>query len=87
MGKKKQQGQKSAICSKRVLRPPTSEVVLSRCPRCGSTEREMYRKPRREVCCRGIRDGKAYTHVIFRTTACTACGQVRRDVFYENRTD
>ena len=62
-----------------------SEVVLSRCAKCGSTEREPYFGTPFEVPFAGEKDGKPYTHVVKKRTKCSVCGQHRRDMIYENR--
>ena len=45
-----------------------SEVVLSRCAKCGSTEREPYFGTPFEVPFAGEKDGKPYTHVVKKRT-------------------
>lgn len=61
-----------------------AEGVVTSCPSCGSTERAGYfAKQEQEVS--GVRDGKPYTHVVWRRTSCTACGQFRIDKTFENR--
>ena len=58
---------------------------VSRCPGCGSTEREAYSNPT-EVESGGVTgDGHTYTHVVHRSTKCKQCGQARRDRTFENR--
>lgn len=74
-------------------RPPgrTNDAVLqttaaiSRCPKCGSTERVPYYN-RRERAIAGVTpEGHPYTHVVWRRTRCENCGQVRDDRTYEQR--
>lgn len=67
--------------------PPKTETVSadpSRCRKCGSTERTGYGHTR-EVAHGGVHEGQAYTHVVWRRTSCTNCGQVRDDISRENR--
>lgn len=60
-------------------------VPISRCPKCGSTERVPYYN-RRERAISGVTpDGHPYTHVVWRRTRCENCGQVRDDRTYEQR--
>lgn len=61
-------------------------TVLSRCRRCGSTEREPYHGTR-EVKVAGVdpHSGKPYTHVVWRRTRCKHCGQMRMDRSLEQR--
>jgi hypothetical protein len=60
--------------------------VVSRCPKCDSTEREAYSRNRTIVqAVAGAVEpgtGKPVTHMIFRTTKCLTCGQHRRDISY-----
>ena len=61
-------------------------AVASRCVHCGSTDREPYVNPT-EIEVGGIDgNGHPYTHVVYRSTRCRACGQARRDQCHENRT-
>lgn len=62
-----------------------SEVQLSRCKKCESTDREPYFGTPFELPFLGEHNGKPYTHVIQKRTRCKACGQQRRDIVYENR--
>lgn len=81
MAKKKSAAAKPAGTPKK----QTAAAELSRCGQCGSTEREAYHHPR-EIKQGGIdREGQAYTHVVWRNTACRSCGQQRVDRAYENR--
>ncbi len=61
------------------------DVELSRCQRCGSTDRKNY-SSRIEVVGGGIHNGEPYTSVIVRHTQCANpdCGQHRVDRFYQN---
>lgn len=59
-------------------------VDVSRCPQCGSTEREKYSNPT-EMEQAGTFKGQAFTHIVWRSTRCLTCGQSRRDRTYENR--
>jgi len=72
------------IGSKNIRTEAVAEV--SRCPQCGSTEREKYENPT-EIEQGGVRDGKPFTHIVWRSTRCVACGQSRRDRTYENRVE
>lgn len=64
---------------------PIVEAMPSSCPKCRSTDRTAYSNTT-EYPIAGITiDGRQYSHVIWRTTACKACGQVRRDRSYEMR--
>ena len=64
---------------------PVQVVEISRCEKCGSTERAPYQPHPRVLATPGIRDGKPFTHVVWRRTNCTACGQHRIDKAYECR--
>lgn len=58
---------------------------LTRCRKCGSTEREPYFwktvTPHKGL----LTSGQPYTHIIRRLTRCLACGQSRIDRHHENR--
>ena len=58
----------------------------TRCPRCGSTDRDPYRR-KNEQAYPGVHDGKPYTHIVRRWTRCATpgCGQHRIDKSFENR--
>ena len=60
------------------------EIIPACCQRCGSTTRRPYDKVR-ERAVPGNINGKQYTHVVWRRTACLACGQARVERHYENR--
>lgn len=63
-----------------------STGIVSRCPKCNSTNREAYSRNRTVVQnVAGTTEpgtGNPVTHMIFRTTKCTDCGQHRRDISY-----
>jgi hypothetical protein len=59
-------------------------VIPSACKRCGSTQRTPYDKVIERVMTGTIAD-KAYTHIVWRRTKCTSCGQARIERHYENR--
>ncbi|MEM8738645.1 MAG: hypothetical protein AAGG38_09235 [Planctomycetota bacterium] len=70
---------------RRAAPAPIVEAELSRCPACGSTQRDRYLS-HRESAFGGTRpDGTPYTHVVWRRCKCSACGQVRTDKTYEHR--
>lgn len=62
-----------------------AEASASRCPRCDSTERSEYHGTTERQISGTDSTGKPYTHVIWRRTTCTACGQQRVDRSYQNR--
>ena len=63
---------------------PPVDGEKTRCQGCGSTERDPYfGTTEHEIV--GVRDGRPYTHVVWRRTKCRACGQLRLDRFFENR--
>lgn len=63
---------------------PTAEAQLTRCRKCGSTDRTPYRRTTETAHC-GQKHGEPYTHIIRRWTSCTHCGQARVDLTHENR--
>jgi len=65
--------------------PDQSEVRLSRCKKCDSTDREAYFGTPFELEYAGLKDGKPYTHIVQKRTRCKNCGQHRRDIVHENR--
>lgn len=57
----------------------------SRCTVCGSTDREAYSNYT-DLEQHGVTSaGKPFTHIVWRSTRCRACGQARRDITHENR--
>lgn len=77
---KKPQSPKAA----RTKNPPVVDAKPTACPTCSSTEREPYFNVR-ERAIAGERDGRPYTHVVWRRTRCKACGQTRDDKAFEHR--
>lgn len=68
----------------RTNKQPPVNAEKTRCPACGSTEREPYfATVEHEIV--GVRDGRPHTHVVWRRTRCRACSQVRQDRYFENR--
>ncbi len=71
------------------LRPVPKQVhdIATRCiiPECASTDREPYYATiEREI--PGVdENGQHYTHIIWRRTKCSKCGQSRTDISRENR--
>ncbi len=63
----------------------TAEVVVSRCLKCGSTNRLRYGEmgEPRVVKHNGVHDGVAYARVVWRKTKCIDCGQHRIDKSWE----
>jgi len=59
--------------------------VLTRCPSCGSTERERYTKSTEQAYEGVTREGQRYTHIVRKWTICSSCLQHRIDRLYENR--
>lgn len=62
----------------------TVQVVLSRCPHCGSTERTKYQNPRIQEYPGIDPQGRSYKRTVWRHTKCVQCGQARIDKAYEN---
>lgn len=58
---------------------------LTRCTICGSTERERYTS-KNEIEHGGSNDDGPFTHIVWRHTQCSKCGQHRIDKSFENRT-
>lgn len=57
----------------------TVDVVESRCPKCGSSDRTKYINViKRDISGIGT-DGEEYNRVVWRTTYCKKCGQRRVD--------
>lgn len=65
-------------------RPDLVPATPSHCRTCGSTDREPYHKTTVQQF-GGIHEGRPYTHIVRRWTACKACGQARVDITHENR--
>lgn len=63
-----------------------AEAHVSRCAKCGSTDRTAYSNTKVYPFPGTDREGHPYTHVVRRTTRCKACGQARIDRSVENRT-
>lgn len=62
-----------------------AEAKVTRCEKCGSTERTPYFN-RHEQAIAGLDgEGDPYTHIIRRRTKCLECGQHRIDRHHENR--
>jgi hypothetical protein len=64
---------------------PEVETTATRCPACGSTERERYTRSTSQAFAGIGPDGAPFTHVVRRWTRCAACGQARVDRSLENR--
>ncbi len=61
------------------------DIVLSRCPDCGSTDRTKYfRREEHELPSGWEVNGIPCTHVVYRYTQCV-CGKYRRDRQFEHR--
>ena len=60
-----------------------SEVTLSRCKKCDSTEREAYFGTPIVHDIAGIHNGREYNRKVMKRTRCKACGQQRLDAFFE----
>lgn len=58
---------------------------LTRCAKCGSTEREPYQWKQEQEFAGTDGGGQPYTHIVRRRTRCAACGQMRIDRTFENR--
>lgn len=66
---------------------PVSDVQLSRCHKCGSTDRVVYGKEGHTTRIPGQGkdpNGNDYTAVLLSPTRCKACGQTRFDRRYVN---
>lgn len=61
----------------------TVDVFASRCPKCGSTEREGYESKTVQPYAT-IHRGVEYSHIVRRRCRCSNCGQTRIDRTYEN---
>ena len=62
---------------------PVVPATVTRCPKCGSTDRTEYSHTTRHAIVGIAPDGHEYSHVVWRTTQCNRCGQRRRDRSYE----
>ncbi|ODA28063.1 hypothetical protein [Planctopirus hydrillae] len=59
-------------------------TMLSRCPKCGSTERSVLSTTSQQFA--GIApDGEPYNFIIRRRVRCSGCGQVRIDREFSQR--
>ena len=67
-------------------KPDHVDGQLTRCPRCQSTDREPYFRTAVATYAGTDPAGKPFSHIVRRWTRCAACGQVRIDRVYENRT-
>lgn len=63
----------------------TGFAELSRCPKCGSTERTKYLNKTEQEYAGIDASGNEYTHIVRRRCRCAACGQMRCDRMTENR--
>jgi len=68
-------------------KPPVNTVEPSRCPKCGSTERENYFGRTVQEHAGLDPDGNPYTLIVRRRTRCARCGQVRIDRTFVNDPD
>lgn len=74
--------------AKRTPPKPKPEVVVTsvtRCAKCGSTDRLPYFGTITKPISGLDPDGNPFTHVIWRRTRCKSCGQTRIDRHRENR--
>lgn len=69
----------------RTKNSPVADVELSRCPKCGSTNRAAYTSKNVQAFASLDSHGQPYTHIIRQRTSCTDCGQHRIDRTLENR--
>lgn len=58
-------------------------VVLTRCQKCGSTNRGRYVNPRVSLSAGTDDNGRPYTRIVWRRTQCLDCGQWRDDIARE----
>lgn len=64
----------------------SAEGELTRCGKCGSTDREAYFGDPIVQEFSGVDEaGRPYTHIVRRRTRCRNCGQLRIDMHKENR--
>ncbi len=64
---------------------PVEEAELTRCPKCGSTDRGPYFNVRSMAMDGLDESGQPYTHITWRRCLCSTCGQARDDKTHENR--
>jgi hypothetical protein len=57
---------------------PTVDAPLTRCPQCGSTDRERVGNAVRQESA-GLHQGQPYNLIVWRRTKCLSCGQFRTD--------
>jgi len=69
----------------RTKNSPEVEAELSRCPKCGSTERTAYTGKHEQAYAGLDPFNQPFTHIIKQRTACVDCGQHRIDRTLENR--
>jgi hypothetical protein len=62
-----------------------SELTLSRCPKCMSTDRTKYHNVREMPMLGKTAAGQPFNTIVWRRTKCTSCGQFRVDRSYEMR--
>jgi predicted nucleic-acid-binding Zn-ribbon protein len=62
-----------------------AEASPSRCPKCGSTEREPYWKKREVEASGTTADGHVFDTIVLRWTKCAHCRQTRVDRSHELR--
>jgi hypothetical protein len=60
-------------------------VELSRCPKCGSTEREAYARKHVQRIAGTDAEGRPSPAIVRRRTRCLGCGQHRIDRSYEHQ--
>lgn len=69
----------------RTKNSPEATVELSRCPKCGSTERAAYASKHEQPYSGLDPLNQPFTHIIRQRTSCLDCGQHRIDRTLENR--
>lgn len=62
----------------------TADAAASRCPACGSTNRNAYEGTPNVQEYSGESNGQPYTHIVRRRCQCADCGQYRIDRTFEN---
>lgn len=60
-----------------------AHVEVTRCRKCGSTERTAYYNTRVREASGTDAEGRAYNQIVWRRTTCINCGQVRDDISRE----